>query len=371
MSDADIYIGWKTPNGKIRLSKRHSSGNSAPDTSIAQDFTIIPVVSSGNLKVPNSAAISFSFTRPLKVQAGKSIPPNAAIGYIWAGSDAAPSSPDSATSDIPKHTSASSFTADMTQRLSNNTKLIVDSGSKEPILKDLDKQYVFFVHGTLMFIAWAVAPFAGIFVARYLKDTLGAWWFRLHVFLMLVVTGFLSIAAFIFIFLYESGPHFTGDEFSHRSLGLAVTVILIVQIALGFVCDALFKPDRKSIPIYDVVHWWLGRISLLLALVTCFQGLQAFGSSMLWKILFIVWICVSCLVLAAGEYFIGQINHMHKQITSNFVQPPMGFQPRSASLRRNMTDMKRHQEQVKPEPGKLFPLLLPWSGITSSWLTIN
>lgn len=36
------------------------------------------------------------------------------------------------------------------------------------------------IHGVLMLLAWAVFAPIGIFIAAFLKSSLGVWWFRLH-----------------------------------------------------------------------------------------------------------------------------------------------------------------------------------------------
>lgn len=99
-------------------------------------------------------------------------------------------------------------------------------------------------------------------------------------------------------------------KFTSQSLGLAVMIILIIQVILGFVSHTKFSPDRPRIPWCDKVHWWLGRIVSILALVTCFRGLEAFGASMVWKVTFISWVVFALIVCLAGEYSVGQVNHI-------------------------------------------------------------
>ena len=59
-----------------------------------------------------------------------------------------------------------------------------------------------------MFIAWGIAPFVGIFIARYLKDLLGVWWYRLHVGIMVGVVGGGTVIGLFVKLVYKTPPHF-------------------------------------------------------------------------------------------------------------------------------------------------------------------
>jgi sorbitol-specific phosphotransferase system component IIBC len=89
---------------------------------------------------------------------------------------------------------------------------------------------------------------------------------------------------------------------------LVVFILAILQVFLGVVIDKLFEPGREAIPIQDIVHWWLGRLIFLLALVNIFIGLVYYTSTS-FVIAFVVW-CVFVIVLMVFfQFTIGQSHH--------------------------------------------------------------
>ena len=98
-----------------------------------------------------------------------------------------------------------------TNESSRNLTAIPNGNSNGPILgfgSLLNLFHANFVHGIIMTVAWGVCPFVGIFVARYLKEKLGVWWYRIHVVFMLGGVGGLTIAGFLIKYLTAQPPHF-------------------------------------------------------------------------------------------------------------------------------------------------------------------
>lgn len=59
-------------------------------------------------------------------------------------------------------------------------------------------------------------------------------------------------------------------------MGLFITVSTVVQIILGFISNARWTPDRKSIPWWDKLHWWFGRAVFILAIANCYIGIEQY-----------------------------------------------------------------------------------------------
>jgi hypothetical protein len=191
-----------------------------------------------------------------------------------------------------------------------------------------------------------------IFAARYLKDKLGDWWFRIHLFLMLGITGVGSIAALTLIILFSPRPYFANDKYSHKILGLTVSIVLLLQVILGFVSHLKFKASRTRISWFDRAHWYIGRASFILALVTCYCGLEAYGSSRIWKIAFIAWVGAGLLMFVLGEWLIGKVNHVAKEVPKGLVGD------RSASLSsRTGTGRSRKEYRVRDSEYNSYPVV--------------
>lgn len=205
MSSADFYIGWKNSTDGVVLSRRSPQGRRMPSFSTNQAAVLVP------LQVPASpwASLAFSFARPLTVE---STTIQSTSRIIFAIGNTAVSSIDNPRSDFSQHSIYAEL-APVNFLASGSTGGGVVNGSVNvpaAILSSSPKQYanVLLAHGLLFFLAWTVAPFIGIFVARYLKNALGVWWYRLHVGIMFAITGLFSIASFLLIFLYKKPAHF-------------------------------------------------------------------------------------------------------------------------------------------------------------------
>lgn len=177
--------------------------------------------------------------------------------------------------------------------------------SAGPILVSKDYKSLLIIHGLLMFLAWGVAPFIAIFIARFLKH-IGHTWYLLHMGIFALITGGGSLAGFLLVYLYKTPPHFEGF---HRTLGLVVFIITFLQITLGFVIDKLYAPGRKSIPWWDQMHWWVGRALFLAGIVNIFTGLkqyeEKYAMSIGWYIGYATWLAVGFGLMVLGQWRYG------------------------------------------------------------------
>lgn len=247
MSDADMMVGWVDDDDQVHLTDRSSSGYVQPEIDDSQDF----------LDVDGSETTFetvVSWRRPLNTGDPQDIPITAGeISLLWAygtydGTD---------DLDISAHSSRGVATVDLFSGAS--------TGLSDPRL----------VHGLLMLLAWPVCAVGGAFVARYLKPTSDKWW-KLHVWLQMG-TIVLTIVSFLIV-LSSFNWQFVVSP--HSLAGGAVIAGSLLQGVLGAWAHKVYDATRTSPPVMpDKVHWWVGRLLIVLAYVTVFFGLSAWGAS--------------------------------------------------------------------------------------------
>ena len=319
MSGSDYYIGWKNSTGGTTLSRRSTTGHLMPSYAQNQIASLVPL----NVTAPSWANIAFSFKRPIAADTSFT----ASSRFIYGYSDSTPSSIDDPQSSFPKHRSygtlpAANLLAVNAAAGNGSTNVAIGAPPAEPIVSSTPEQYrtVVAAHGILFFIAWACAPFLGVFIARYLKDRLGHWWYRLHLTIMLGVTGLFSLISFILIILFKRPEHF---DSIHSQIGIAVIAITIGQIVSGFVSNALWTPDRESIPWWDQAHWWVGRSVMVLGIVNVYLGLAEYkeigqtNDITGLTIGYWIWIAIAFVVMLVGEIRIGVVHHLKSGSSQN------------------------------------------------------
>lgn len=62
-------------------------------------------------------------------------------------------------------------------------------------------------------------------------------------------------------------------------IGLALLILCSFQVVGGFVIDRLFNPNRTSIPWWDKAHWWMGRLTVVAALVNIPLGIVLYSKT--------------------------------------------------------------------------------------------
>jgi hypothetical protein len=333
-------VGWKNSTGGYTVANVQSISKSQPKVDSAIQNTVVVPLMDQSL----SLGLGFSFCRPLTVtNGGKNIEESS--GYIYAYSNAAPTSIDSATSSFAKHDKYGSFSADFTKAdavtadgANNGTDPNITGGTKgaDPIIigggtegsssilspsESFSKENIVNLHASMMWVAWVASPLTGIFIARYLKTRLGHNWYRLHMSLMGLGTGLLGLGGGVLIFLYT--PKESHLESNHARMGMGVLALMIVQIVLGFVSNHMFDESRTSIPTLDKAHWWVGRILVIGALVTIQFGFMLFqdiGYEFNMIILYVHYGIVGMFLLlfiAAEIKFSGQDSHVKKPIENS------------------------------------------------------
>ncbi|KAJ3104220.1 hypothetical protein HDU96_009000 [Phlyctochytrium bullatum] len=172
-----------------------------------------------------------------------------------------------------------------------------------------DERSINMLHGILMFIAWGVAPWPGIYIARYMKESLGVWWFRIHIAILMLVCAGLTVVGFFIRFLTRNPPHFVN---SHEIIGIVLVVGVVFQVLYGFVIHFLYDPHRKRVPIWDKLHWWLGRALFILALTNLYLGLAEYNTRVVqsqragtgYFVVMTVWFIFGAGCFVAMEYYL-------------------------------------------------------------------
>ncbi|KAI8833203.1 hypothetical protein BC829DRAFT_80537 [Chytridium lagenaria] len=152
-----------------------------------------------------------------------------------------------------------------------------------------------------------------IFVARYLKDRMGHAWYLTHLGLMLGGVGVFTVAGLIAIEL----PIASGvSRFIGTWHGLFGTILALglwpIQVALGFISNKLWSPNRPAVPWWDQLHWWMGRLLVVGSVAIMYYGLVLFEAPSLAYVGLFLWIGVCVIVLVAGQFAIGVVHHVAK-----------------------------------------------------------
>ncbi|KAJ3182026.1 hypothetical protein HDU87_000366 [Geranomyces variabilis] len=272
MNSADVMMAYALPDGSISITRRSSSGHFLPTLASTQDLTITNSSSSSSGNV-------VTFRRPLAA-ASASTPSiqQSTQPLIWAGYTG---SPPTSPGAIPQHTVsgvASGNLLDGSMAFAHSspsapppTIVTGDDGSRDRRLR--------IIHGTLMAFAWVGLAPAAILIARFGKKALGVWWFRIH-FTLFGLCAALTYAAFAIVYRVVADTGENHYDYSasgiHVILGLLVVILTAPQAFLGIVIDKLWSPTRKSIPWRDKLHWWLGRLTFLLAVINIPFGIALF-----------------------------------------------------------------------------------------------
>ncbi|KAI9353235.1 hypothetical protein DFJ73DRAFT_828738 [Zopfochytrium polystomum] len=301
MDTATMYVAYSNGNGGVTLSQRSSSGHSAPTVTPLQQFTQLSSPPSAVNATPG-ATITVTFSRSISSSAStKPISTTGATWYIFAFGNDKVSNAKSTKATFNEHIGYGTFTMDLSVPGITTGKA---PGIDPEVLRNL--------HGFSMFLAWGVAPFVGIFAARYLKDRLGHNWYRVHVACMIGGPLVLSAVGMLTIEMEipEGQPRFQTDS-PHRYLGMLLVFGLApAQIALGYYSNAMWKPDRKFIPWWDKLHWWVGRLAVLLGVIVIPLGFVLHGGETPIYVVYFFWIAAVIGAMVYGQIKYGVVHHV-------------------------------------------------------------
>ncbi|KAJ3259813.1 hypothetical protein HK103_001704 [Boothiomyces macroporosus] len=278
MSGSDIVIGWQNSTFGTTLVNLAGKGHFRPQINAHQVAYLVPLFD----PKPEWSAQSFSFCRPTLVEKDSLNPVTANSKYILAVSNTLPVNVDSSSSSFGYHDKRFIFDLDATIPTAYIVHGVRDSpprGNPDPTAS-IPYDQILMMHGLSMVFAWLIAPFAGIFIARYLKAQLGHSWYIAHKLIMGLV-GIITVVSVTLVAMYYSQPHFSNSTLVgniHVKIGLTVLILVFVQILLGIVSNHLFDKDRQSVPWWDQTHWWLGRTLLVLSVFNVFLGINLYYS---------------------------------------------------------------------------------------------
>ena len=202
MLNADMYVGWMNSTRGYTVSRRSPAGYHTPTMNAdLKELMVVPLA----VPAPAWSKLSFSVRRTLDdpIRNGKT--------YIYAYTTKKATAIDNPASHFSKHDVDGKIEAlDFMSQSASGPVIQSTSGNRDALVDSDESTYrmIIQLHGIFMFAAWIIAPFIGIFIARYLKDALGVYWYRLHLGIMFGGTGLLSILGFLLVVLYGGSPHF-------------------------------------------------------------------------------------------------------------------------------------------------------------------
>jgi len=296
MIDSDIYVGWVNSRGDPVVSRRKSSGYVLPGFNPNSNFNVTKL-SAGETQP--WVKLGFKVTRP--IASDNTFASTSRI--IFAHSDSKPDDVDDPRSPFPFHRN--------NKGLLDPINFLGDGGKSTTVDDSGNTKAILIAHGILFFIAWGIAPFVGIFVARYLKNAMGVWWYRVHLGIFVGITGILSLISFFLIYSTVEASHFDG---THHKIGLAIFILMFFQFALGYTSNALWDPKRSTVPWWDVLHWYFGRSLVLLAVINIFLGINEYSEHTGQPIDDVtvgywIWIGIMFSIMIIGHFYFGGTQH--------------------------------------------------------------
>ena len=290
MATAHLYVGWTNSTGGYTVASCPPTlGHAMPAAASTQDITVVALA----VAAPLWAKTSFSFARKT-VQSSSSVLQTSQ--WIYAASSTPPRNQDLVTATFDQHDDdcvGQLGKVDFLTISASPPLAISTQSSILPLPARLTYYQLVLLHAALMFVAWGVAPFVGIYIARHLKH-IGHRWYVLHLLVFILVTLSFSIVGFLAILLFR--PLNTHFNTPHQKLGIAIFCIMFLQIVLGFVINKLYTPQRTRVPWYDLTHRWMGRLVVCAGLANIVLGLMEFrekyGLGNEVYLMFAVWLVV-------------------------------------------------------------------------------
>ena len=129
-----------------------------------------------------------------------------------------------------------------------------------------------------MAVAWGGVFLCGAIIARYVPKSRVSW-FPAHWILQLIGVC-MTIAALVLTIVYLSQigmSHFSTYSVSrgaHQIVGIICIAFMAASFGLGIGSHVVYDKDRHGPPVFpDQIHWWIGRIGILLGIASVFLGI--------------------------------------------------------------------------------------------------
>eukprot|EP01128_Nolandella_sp_AFSM9_P007026 TRINITY_DN374_c0_g2_i1.p1 TRINITY_DN374_c0_g2~~TRINITY_DN374_c0_g2_i1.p1 ORF type:complete len:1008 (-),score=217.47 TRINITY_DN374_c0_g2_i1:156-2915(-) len=314
MIGADMMIGWVEESGPVLLDS-FSEGHREPtlDTDLdgANDLLLIRGETS-------NGEVLFTFRRKLITDDMNDfdIEPEADTYLLWAYGHTIGSG-----KNISKHA----------ERGVSHVNLFLGSQSSPSVL--------YAIHGSIMLLVWLPLFSTSVFIARYLKTTLGHIWFRAHVGFYIVGALMMAISLLIIVSVTGTAHLFLSY---HSISGFILVLLFLLQGSIGYMADKVWRlkqrysPHREesrevapppffgqNLP-WDLLHGINGRLTYFVAMITIVLGLNLLG---LPRVDISVWILVSSsVVVLIGtalllEQKFGKVTHAPKDFGAVPTEP--------------------------------------------------
>uniref|UniRef100_A0A1D1YGT7 Ferric-chelate reductase 1 n=1 Tax=Anthurium amnicola TaxID=1678845 RepID=A0A1D1YGT7_9ARAE len=282
-----IMMAWPSSNGSAIISQRVVDRYTVPKVTSQQDDLRLDVTSSGT----RNGKFTARFTRAVSVS-GSAIE-SGSQQFVWALQTEERPPADVSTSEIYIHNAKGRYTLEASA---------IVAGLSVSTLSKYEKYIM--IHGLVMFSVWAIVVPAAIFIARFTRNIIPQQWFRLHWGIQQFIASPLTL--FGLIMSLAAGVRFNAAN-THHFLGLVVFGGFIFQLALGWIHHKLYDQSRKYYPWWTKLHWWWGRILVLLAFIQILLGLQQYNAT---HGIFVAYYIYILLILAS---FAGLSYHLYRK----------------------------------------------------------
>jgi hypothetical protein len=237
MKDADMVFGWVDGSGVPHILDCFSTGEFGPHPPDESD----DILTYGGIESGGKTIIEFERNLQTGDPEDKNIPKEGDLKIIWAtGSNDDYTSQHSTRGSGTIDLSSGEFTSDIT---------------------------LWPLHAAFMIIG-LVLLILGICVAKTMKKK--SWWYKVHKRLNIAGSGSSIIGLIIAIYMVQDAG--TGHlRVPHTFLGLITILLLIISPILG--TSIMKSGGSTNIDTKKSIHRWVGRLTMLLLVITIFSGL--------------------------------------------------------------------------------------------------
>jgi hypothetical protein len=105
---------------------------------------------------------------------------------------------------------------------------------------------------------------------------------------------------------------------AHHVIGTLIVSLSLLEVCLGFYSNAMWKPGKPPHIIDDKMHWYVGRLAILLAIVNIFLGIIQYTD----RIAALATMCSLAVVtyIIAAVYLQMQIGQVHEHEELNSIE---------------------------------------------------